>query len=188
MPRSPRWVPARVRITPYCTFFQSCTEEIIMSVLDDLRDAISNYPTDNCSTTIEDFSVTSGVGSGLNVGDEFQYKVRISNDGELDMKNVKIRVNGTKWADVALSGSTGKFGSTALLEAPLNIDARTSFTTGFFRGKGKLDTCNVAGTYLAKDIVSAQIDGYDASLDHVLIDHSGAGEDEGKLNQTVVKS
>ncbi len=59
-----------------------------MSVIDDLRAAVGNYATDNCETTIEEFSVTSGAGTNLNVGDEFQYKVKVSNDGELDMKNV----------------------------------------------------------------------------------------------------
>jgi hypothetical protein len=154
-----------------------------MSVIDDLRAAVANYATDNCATTIEEFSVTSGAGTSLNVGDEFQYKVKVSNDGELDMKNVKIQVNGTTWADVALSGSTGKFGPTALLDAPLNIDAKTSFTTGFFRGKGKLDTKDAP-----EDIVTAQIAGWDGVLDHILNDHSQAGADEGKLNKIVVRS
>jgi hypothetical protein len=154
-----------------------------MSVIDDLRAAVANYATDNCETTIEEFSVTSGTGTSLNEGDEFQYKVKVSNDGELDMKNVQIRVNGTDWADVALSGSTGKFGPTALLDAPLNINAKTSFTTGFFRGKGKLETKGVK-----EDIVTARIDGWDGVLDHILNDHSQAGADEGKLNEEVVKS
>ncbi len=43
-----------------------------MSVIDDLKTAVANYATDNCGTTIEEFSVTSGVGTSLNVGDEFQ--------------------------------------------------------------------------------------------------------------------
>jgi hypothetical protein len=154
-----------------------------MSVIDDLRVAVANYATDNCATTIEGFSVTSGTGTALNEGDEFQFKVTVSNDGELDMKNVKIRVNGSQWADVALSGSTGKFGSTALLDAPLNIDAKQSFTTGFFRGKAKQDTNNVN-----EIIVTAQIDGWDGVLDHILNDHSGSGANEGTLKHTVLRS
>jgi hypothetical protein len=155
-----------------------------MSVIDDLNTAVANYATDNCDTTIEGFSVTSGAGTSLNVGDEFQFKVKIHNKGALGMKNVKIRVDGTKWADVALSGSTGTFGSTALLDEtpPISIDANTSFTTGFFRGKGKLDTNNVA-----QDIVTARIDGWDGELDF-LNDSSGAGAYEGTLHTIVVRS
>ena len=154
-----------------------------MSVLDDLANAVANYATDNCATTIGGFSVTTGPGTSLNVGDEFQYQVTVSNNSQLSMKNVKIRVNGSKWADVALSGSTGKFGSTALLEAPLNINAHTSFATGFFRGKAKLDTSGVT-----QDIVTAQIDGWDGVLDHILNGHSQSGADEGRLPETIVKS
>ena len=109
-----------------------------MSVIDDLTTAVANYANDSCDTTIVEYSVTSGHSQGpqgnLNPEDEFQYKVKVSNNGELDMKNVKIRVNGSAWAKVALSGSTGAFGDTALLDEtpPIKIDAKTSFTTGFF--------------------------------------------------------
>jgi len=151
-----------------------------MSVIDDLKNAVASYPTDNCTTTIEDFSVTSGVGTTLNVGDEFQYKVKITNDGELDMKNVKIRVNGTKWADVALSGSTGKFGSSALLTATFDLDPGFRHTTGFFRGKCIADTGGVA-----KDIVKAQVYAWDASWEHLLNFHSVAGDPAGPLNEEV---
>jgi hypothetical protein len=158
-----------------------------MSVIDDLATAVANYATDDCDTTIVGYSVTTGQSTGptatLNSGDEFQYQVEVINNGQFDMKNVKIRVNGTKWADVALSGSTGVFGSTALLDPtpPINIDAGKSFTTGFFRGKAKANTNN-----LSEDIVTAQIDGWNAVWDHILNDRSGSEANEGKLNKTVV--
>jgi hypothetical protein len=160
-----------------------------MSVIDDLATAVANYATDDCDTTIVGYSVTTGQSTGptatLNSGDEFQYQVEVINNGQFDMKNVKIRVNGTKWADVALSGSTGVFGSTALLDPtpPINIDAGKSFTTGFFRGKAKtgVDTNGVK-----KDIVTAQIAGWSGVLDHILNDRSGSGAAEGTLNKEVV--
>jgi hypothetical protein len=158
-----------------------------MSVIDDLATAVANYATDDCDTTIVGYSVTTGQSTGptatLNSGDEFQYQVEVINNGQFDMKNVKIRVNGTKWADVALSGSTGVFGSTALLDPtpPINIDAGKSFTTGFFRGKAKANTNN-----LSEDIVTAQIDGWNAVWDHILNDRSGSEANEGTLNKTVV--
>src|SRR5215469_13406720 len=114
-----------------------------MSVIDDLSTAVANYATNDCETTIEEFSVTTGPSTTtLNRGDEFQYRVKIRNNGKLNMKNVKIRVNGSDWAQVALSGSTGVFDSTALLDEtpPINIDPGGSFTTGFFRGKATAST------------------------------------------------
>ena len=158
-----------------------------MSVIDDLATAIANYATNDCDTTITGHSVTTGTSTGptatLNSGDEFQFEVEVVNDGEFDMKNVRIRVNGTKWADVALSGSTGVFASTALLDPtpPINIDAGKSFTTGFFRGKAKASTNN-----LSEVIVTAQIDGWNGVWDHMLNDRSGSGANEGTLNKTVV--
>jgi hypothetical protein len=160
-----------------------------MSVIDDLGTAVANYATNDCDTTITGYSVTTGTSTGptgtLNSGDEFQYQVKLVNNGEFDMKNVKIQVNGSKWADVALSGSTGVFGPTALLDPspPINIDAHQSFTTGFFRGKAKkgADTNNKP-----EDIVTAQIAGWNGVLDHILNDRSGSGAAEGTLNKEVV--
>ena len=158
-----------------------------MSVIDDLGTAVADYATNDCNTIITGYSVTTGPSTGstatLNSGDEFQFEV--FNNGLFDMKNVKIKVNGTKWADVALSGSTGVFGSTALLDPtpPINIDAGKSFTTGFFRGKGNTSTpsSNPQGVF----IVTAQIDGWDGALDAILNGSSGSGDAEGTLKQVI---
>jgi limonene-1,2-epoxide hydrolase len=163
-----------------------------MSVIDDLNTAVANYATNDCDTTIEGFSVTSGHSQGptgtLNVGDEFEFKVKVVNSGKLNMKNVKMRVNGVvngvTWAKVALSGSTGVFGSTALLDPtpPINIDAGQSFTTGFFRGEAITSTPSGSK---GEFIVTAQIDGWDGVLDHILDDSSGSGDREGMLKQII---
>jgi hypothetical protein len=165
-----------------------------MSVIDDLNTAVSDYATNDCDTTIEGFSVTSGHSQGplgtLNVGDEFVFKVKVVNHGKLNMKNVKIRVNGVvnangvTWAKVALSGSTGVFGSTALLDPtpPINIDAGQSFTTGFFRGEAFTSTPSGSK---GEFIVTAQIDGWNGVLDFILNDSSGSGDPEGTLKQII---
>jgi limonene-1,2-epoxide hydrolase len=164
-----------------------------MSVIDDLNTAVANYATNDCVTTIEGFSVTSGHSQGptgtLNVGDDFEFKVKVVNNGKLNMKNVKIRVNGVvngvTWAKVALSGSTGVFGSTALLDPtpPINIDAGKSFTTGFFRGEANTSTPSSDPTGVF--IVTAQIDGWDGALDSILNGSSGSGDPEGTLKQVI---
>ena len=154
-----------------------------MSVIDDLNTAVANYATDDCDTTIEQFAVTTGPSTTtLNSGDKFQYKVKIRNNGKLNMKNVKIRVTGSFWALVALNGSND-FVATVLLDEtpPINIDAGGVFTTGFFLGEAT--TLNTGGA--KQDIVTARIDGWDAVLDPILNDSSGAGAFEGKLNTEV---
>jgi hypothetical protein len=92
------------------------------------------------------------------------------------MKNVKAKASGTLFADVALA--TGPFSASAVSGA-FNLDAGQSHTTGIFRGKAK------AATGAAQDIVSARIDSWDANLDHILLDRSGAGSFEGKLNKNI---
>jgi hypothetical protein len=84
-----------------------------------------------------------------------------------------------------LSGSTGVFGPTALLDPtpPINIDAGKSFITGFFRGKAKKGV-NTNG--VKEDIVTAQIAAWNGVLDHILNDRSGSGDPEGTLNKEVV--
>jgi len=169
-----------------------------MSVIDDLNTAVASYATNDCDTTIEQFSVSTGHSQGplgtLNVGDEFVFKVKVVNNGKLDMKNVKIRVNGVvgvvngkpvEWAKVALSGSTGVFDKTALLDPtpPINIDAGQSFTTGFFRGEASAATPSSATK--GEDIVTAQIDGWDGVLDFILNDSSGSGDAEGTLTKVI---
>ena len=148
-----------------------------MSVIDDLNNAVANYATDKCKTEIVNFSVTSGPGQTLNNQETFQFKVKVINDGSLLMENVTVQANGTQYADVALS--TGSFGSHAVSVA-FNLDAFQDYTTtGFFRGRAK------AVTDGAKDIVTAQIASWDASLRHILVHRTGAGQPEGKLHQDI---
>lgn len=155
-----------------------------MSVIDDLNTAVADYANSDCDIKIVGFSVTTGSSTTtLNPKEYFQYQVKVSNNGKLNMKNVKIRVNGSDWAKVALSGSTGVFDKTALLDPtpPINIDPGQSFTTGFFRGYATAGTPSSA----TEVIVTAQIDGWDAELDSILNDSSGSGMANGTLMQAV---
>lgn len=147
-----------------------------MSVLDDLMTAIDAYETDKCDTQIVNFSITGSGGTVLNVGETFQFRVKVSNQGHLDMRNVKVRVNGTQFADVSLSA--GSFSGTVVTD-PFPLASFQSHTTGIFRGKAKIQTNG------AKDIVTARIEAWDASFDHLLADHTGAGVAEGKLNKNI---
>jgi hypothetical protein len=147
-----------------------------MTVIDDLRTAVDNYETDSCKTEIVNFAIDTGGGGLLHVGETFTFKVKVMNEGQLDMNGVKVRAMGTANADVALS--SGSFGSAAISGA-FDLPAHSSHTTGQFRGKAK------ASTGGAKDIVSARIDTWDATLSHILKGHSNAGAAEAKLNKDI---
>jgi hypothetical protein len=147
-----------------------------MSVIDDLRTAIDTYATNFCATEIVNFSIEGG-GTILNVGDTFRFQVRLFNQGPVDMRNVRLRAIGSVFADVATLSSA--FGSSAT-SGTFNLDAHQVHMTGIFRGKAKAVTSG------AVDIVTARVDAWDASLDHILIDHSSLGAAEGKLNKAVL--
>jgi hypothetical protein len=147
-----------------------------MGLIDDLTNAVEVYETVNCKTEIINFSIISGGTVVLNKDEIFQFQVKVTNQGQLDMLNVKAQALGSIYADVALS--TGAFGGNAISGA-FNLLANQSHTTGFYRGKAKMVTNG------AKDIVTARIFTWDASFDHILKDHTGTGANEGKLNMDV---
>lgn len=94
------------------------------------------------------------------------------------MKNVTVQALGTAFADVGLSAAP-PYGASAVSGA-FDLDAGgNSHTTGWFRGRCK------AVTNGPKDIVTARISAWDASLDHILKDHSRAGANEGKLTKDI---
>ena len=93
------------------------------------------------------------------------------------MKNVTVRAYGTQYADVATGSSA--FGSYATAGS-FNLDAHQTYITGYFRGRAK----KVTGA-TAQIIAKARIIAWDASLDHILRDHTGPGAMEGKLSKTI---
>ena len=147
-----------------------------MSLLNDLANEIASYATDSCKTEIVNFSIAPPGGVVLNRGEIFQFKVRVENEGHLDMKGVTVRALGTSFADVGLSA--GSFGAEAT-SGSFDLAAHQTHTTGFFRGKAK------AITGVAKDIVTAKIQSWDASLDHLLKDCSDPGQAEAKLTKDI---
>src|SRR4051794_177524 len=102
-----------------------------MTVLDDLKNAIDTYETDSVKTEVVNFSILSA-GNTLNVGETFQFKVKTTNQGRIDMKGVTVAVLGTEFADVGLSA--GPLGGGAV-SSSFELPALQDHTTGFFRGK-----------------------------------------------------
>jgi hypothetical protein len=144
-----------------------------MTVIDDLEAAVSAYATNNCKTEIVGWQLDQGGGSVLNVGETFRFRVRIKNEGLLDMKNVKVTAQATEFAIVAPSAN-GQF-AVAAASSPFDLDAQQVHQVDF-RGKAT----KVTGA-TEKEIVTAQISSWNASLDHILIDQSDQGAREGTL-------
>jgi hypothetical protein len=148
-----------------------------MTVIDDLEAAVSAYATNNCKTEIVARGLDPGAGSVLNVGETFRFRVRIENQGPLDMKNVTVTARATEFANVARSNEQ-QFSDLATSN-PFDLDAQQIHHVDF-RGKAT----KVTGA-AEKDIVTAQISAWNGSLDHILVDQSVQGASEGKLKLKV---
>lgn len=146
-----------------------------MPVLEDIRIALDNYPTDSVDVTITDFAVIGG--GVLNVGDKAQFKVQVSNNGQLDMLSTIVRVYGSQYADVSKDNVTF---TSQVTSAAMTVSGHGSQKTALFYLKAKAVTSG------AKDIVSARVDAWDAGWDHILKGHSTSGPTEGKLNKDVL--
>lgn len=149
--------------------------------IESLKNDVENYVKDRVDTSIIDFSIEPPGGQKLNNGGEiFKYKVRVINQGELNMRNVRVLVKGTpRYADV--SQWNGPYSSSAL-SSPFNLDAHQTYTTSYFYGR---TTSNI--TNGPEVIVIARIDSWDANLDHILITHSNVGPNEGELKQEITQ-
>lgn len=155
----------------------------MVSVIDELEIAIRHYATDKVKTEIVDFSIWSGHDEyKLDTNERFTFRVKVTNQGSLDMKNVVVQVKGSAWAEVAYPVTATEFGLTAIaprVDVPANAEP---VCTKYFMGKALKHT-PTAGA----DIVTANILSWDASLEHLLTDCSGQGAPEGVLHTTISK-
>lgn len=150
-----------------------------MPILEDIQTAIDNYPEENVDVSVTDYVIIAPGGSSLNTNDKAQFKVNVTNSGELDMLSTTVRVNGTQFADVSVDNIN--FSSSAT-SAAFTVSAQGSQKTALFYLKAK------AATSGSQDIVTARIQSWDAGWDHLLKAHSTAGPSEGKLNKQVFPS
>jgi len=145
-----------------------------MTFFNDFRAAIDSYDSDSVDVKIQAFQLY-GAGSKLDTGEWFRFQIAVFNQGHIDMRNITVRIYGSNYAKVSLVYG-GVSNSVDLKFSKL--DAHHSAQSGaWIYGKA---TQSTGGT--AKDVVSARIAYWDASLDHLLLDHSNWGPVEAKVN------
>ncbi len=137
-----------------------------MGIIEDLAKAIDNYPSANVEITVTDFKEP---GTHINKGEKSHFKVRVRNKGMLDMKNVRLHLRGTAYATVSVThsffGSPSNFRN-SVISSGRNINAHSSSTFGEYHMRAeKVTTEN-------RTLFTAHISSFDASLDHILRDHS----------------
>jgi hypothetical protein len=151
-----------------------------MSFIVDFKNAIDKYDGDFMDVMLVGYErfMSKPTDSKLNPGEWFRFQIQVHNKGELDLTNVSVRVEGTPFAKVSLSKSDPvqsvvvKFG---------DMRAHSSLQSGaWVYGYATLETSGIE-----RSLVIARIDRWNASLDHILKDHSGWGPREGRIKAEV---
>ncbi len=149
-----------------------------MGVIEDIKAAISSYPTKSVDVTVTSYALLPSQGTTLNKNELFKFKIKVQNTGCLNMNGVKVKVEGTSFATVA-TASGGAYSSSAT-SSTFSVPAFGSYETGYFYGKA------TAATSGAKTIVTAKVEEWDANLDYLLNSASMAGPSEGKLDKDIL--
>lgn len=141
-----------------------------MGFIDDYVNAIRTYPDAAVTLAIIDVELP---GDALNVGEEARFQVQVTNEGELDMEDVVLKVRG-------LGGTLVQDGGAA-----------HPWVTEFVTGEGQIDRIRARGGVQAtsgsslglrapsspqeaRDLVEVTLEGWNASVRHLHSAHSRA--------------
>ena len=138
-----------------------------MPLIDDFLTAINAYPypADNVEIDIVNFS---GGGGHINAGEIWNFQVRVTNRGKLDMKNLDLHIYGSEWATVSKSSFPILFRSLISTEKK-DLDAHSTVTFGSFYMRAVQATGS--GSPIDEHLVSVHIRSYDVGLNHIINDH-----------------
>lgn len=125
---------------------------------------MEEYPADSVTLSIVDCVVVPpGVGPEVTVNEVWSFKVRVFNNGILNMTNVGVFIEGQNGAQVSIR-ATGPWGTSVIISPPsLIVNAKDSQDTTTFYFKAP-PTTMPAGTPL----VRAHIFSWHADLDYIL--------------------
>ncbi len=134
-----------------------------MSIIDDLVTDVNNYPVDNVELDL----AISGFGTHISQGELGTFTVSVRNTGHLDMNNLKLHVRASSFTSVGfVPWSMSDF----FLSGSKDVKAHSTRNFGAFFLRANSPTGD-QGTD-NEELLSVHISSYDASLHHILNDHS----------------
>ena len=136
-----------------------------MPFFDDMTTALEAYPVTD--VTLEIVEVVTP-GNALNVTETVSFRVKVSNNGPLNLTNVTVRVKGQNGALVANNGAASPFVSEFVTQALPTIGQNGAQLTVGSSLKFKAP----AGAQASKTLVKATLEGWDADLNNILNKHS----------------
>lgn len=132
-------------------------------VLSNLFQAIRNYPENNLELSIEN---VNGPGDVVNVGEYWSFYIQATNKGQLDMVNLRLHVEAGKGISVGPAPLSTVLKSSYITPST-RLDAHSSRRVAvvFFRA-------GASAKGDKSEIASVHVSSWDASLHHLLYDHS----------------
>jgi hypothetical protein len=135
-----------------------------MAYFDDMAKALADYPITDVVLEIIEVSIPGAV---LNQGEQGTFRVRVTNNGPLNLTGVTLRIKGHNGATVAGNGAIAPFEAefvTAEL-LPINAHGGSTFTTlQRFKAPGAAQD--------ATTLIKATLETWDANFDRILRGHS----------------
>lgn len=137
-----------------------------MSVLDDLIQALRDYPDKYVKLSVVDFEEP---GTVINAGEICTFRIRVANNGYLDMNNVYLHLNSA--SGITQLSQTDIFGTPVnfmnhLQTAHMNLPSRTAATTRTLYMKALKATTK-------KQLFEAHLGEWDAGLGSLLRVYAG---------------
>lgn len=149
-----------------------------MTVLTDIANAMDSYPLDETTISIVDVALESGTAGVINVNEVWKFKVKVTNNGHVNMTDVVLHVNGTNGTTISKKPTP----STGFTKNTIKADALTinggggSSTTGYLYFTAP-STQKPAGTAL----LESHIFDWNANFDHYFTNHT-KDEDNATVN------
>jgi len=140
-----------------------------MPLIDDFANEVNSYPANNVTLTVVDLAVTpTGTVGAINVNEVWAFRVRVANNGTLNMTNVSLLIEGQNGTTVSGIPSTGLWVHSINPLALPALNAHSTQDTGKYYFKAPAGK-KPAGTELLRIHVSS----YDVNLDWILINNTG---------------
>jgi hypothetical protein len=151
-----------------------------MPILDDLNIAIRDYCKNSVTLSIifnrnYDIVTPPGTQGGVNVNEVGRFRIRVINNGLLNINNVKFGIWGKNYLStgnvtnlVKVSNiSTGPFSEYYFTTTPLTVNCGSSQDSQYYYFKAPANASASAVKLLA-----AHIHEFDADLNHILVSHT----------------
>jgi uncharacterized repeat protein (TIGR01451 family) len=138
----------------------------VRTILDDIKDAVEAYPTSYVKLEIVDIVKDGDI---VNTGEEVRFHVRVTNDGPMTMKDVRLKAVAKNGTEVKSGSAAAVFGATALGSTIID-------TLGGHGGSNEVSLFVLEAPNVAKPdgtlLVEVTVEEYNLLWDHILIGHS----------------